>query len=82
MHNIPVGFSSRGLGSEHQIEENLFRIGDDFELVCYDAVVQPSTFGAFGRLDEGRKTISEELKKEKWKFDRINKIVSEIISNN
>lgn len=76
-HNIPIGFSSRGLGTETRLDENTYRIGDDFELVCYDAVVQPSTFGAFGSLNE---SSSKKLQRHIQKTHRINSIITEIIS--
>lgn len=53
-NNIPIGFSSRGFGSEMQLSEDLFEVEDDFQLVCWDAVVNPSTHGAFGVLTESK----------------------------
>lgn len=76
-HNIPVGFSSRGLGSEHRIDDSTFQIGEDFELICYDAVVQPSTYGAFGRLNEHS---SKQVANRQRKINQIDKIVFEILS--
>lgn len=51
-NNIPIGFSSRGYGSEIQISDDTFEVQDDFELTCWDAVTNPSTHGAFGMLKE------------------------------
>jgi hypothetical protein len=75
-HNIPIGFSSRGLGSEHRIDDSTYQIGEDFELICYDAVVQPSTFGAFGRLNEHS---SKKVLQRNRKINRISSIVEEIL---
>lgn len=43
---LKVGVSSRGLGSVEQKFGKLI-VGDDYELVCWDAVSQPSTPGAW-----------------------------------
>lgn len=51
LENIKVGVSSRGLGSV----ENKFGkmiVGDDFELVCWDFVSDPSTPNAWVEKDE------------------------------
>tara|TARA_R110000744_G_scaffold52709_1_gene112841 strand:- start:884 stop:1495 length:612 start_codon:yes stop_codon:yes gene_type:complete len=44
---IKLGISSRGLGSVKSIGENTVAVEDDFELICWDFVSNPSTHGAF-----------------------------------
>ena len=44
---ITVGVSSRALGSVSQLSEDLVRVEDDLEIICWDFVSTPSTFGAF-----------------------------------
>ena len=44
---IKLGISSRGLGSVRQVNEDTVAVQDDFELVCWDFVSNPSTHGAF-----------------------------------
>ena len=44
---INVGVSSRALGSTSQLSEDLVRVEDDLELIAWDFVSTPSTFGAF-----------------------------------
>lgn len=51
-NNIPIGFSSRGYGSEMQIAHETYEVEDDYALTCWDAVSNPSTKGAFGMLAE------------------------------
>ena len=47
-HGIKLGISSRGLGSVKPVNENgTLEVQDDFELVCWDFVSNPSTHGAF-----------------------------------
>jgi hypothetical protein len=42
-----IGISSRGIGSVQPIGENTLMVKDDFDLVCWDFVSNPSTHGAF-----------------------------------
>jgi hypothetical protein len=44
---IRLGISSRGMGSVEQIGENKVKVGQDFELLGWDFVSNPSTQGAF-----------------------------------
>lgn len=45
--NIRLGISSRGLGTIKKISEGLDQVQDDFELIAFDFVSNPSTRGAF-----------------------------------
>lgn len=52
-----IGISSRGTGSVSQTNEGHLQVQDDFELVCWDFVSNPSTHGAFMNpinLNEGK----------------------------
>jgi hypothetical protein len=51
-HGIKVGISSRGVGST-QTESGHQKVNDDFQLVCFDVVSEPSTPSAF-LLPEGK----------------------------
>lgn len=52
--DITLGISSRGMGSTQPLGENKVRVGEDFELIGWDFVSNPSTHGAFMRpLTEG-----------------------------
>jgi len=46
-NNVTVGISSRALGSTTPIGEDLVQVEDDLELICWDFVSQPSTYGAY-----------------------------------
>ena len=46
-HGVKLGISSRGLGSVSNMAEGALEVQDDFELVCWDFVSNPSTHGAF-----------------------------------
>ena len=79
---ITVGISSRGMGSvSENIHEGTVTVQDDFDLVCFDLVSNPSTHGAFvsqkGRaLQEGIKPISE------YQYTNVNNIIRDIICDN
>ena len=47
--NITLGISSRGMGSTENIGEGKVKVGEDFELIGWDFVSNPSTHGAFMR---------------------------------
>lgn len=60
-----IGISSRGTGSVKQTNEGNLMVQDDFELVCFDFVSNPSTHGAWMRptsLNESRDTYSKFIK--------------------
>ena len=68
---ITLGISSRGVGSTRTNEGGLDMVEDDFTLVCYDLVQEPSTHGAFMTLGES-KNIETVLSRP----DRINRALN------
>jgi len=46
-NNIRLGISSRGLGSVKEMNDGTVMVQSDFELVGWDFVSNPSTYGAF-----------------------------------
>jgi hypothetical protein len=46
-NNIKLGVSSRGMGSVQSTGENTVEVQEDFSLVSFDIVSNPSTIGAF-----------------------------------
>lgn len=44
---VRVGMSSRGVGSTEKTNEGIDMVQDDYQLICFDAVSEPSTPGAF-----------------------------------
>jgi hypothetical protein len=50
--NVKLGISSRGLGSTHQ-SNGVTMVDDDFQLICFDMVSEPSTPEAF-MMKEGK----------------------------
>jgi len=70
-----IGISSRGTGSVQQTSEGILDVQDDFELVCWDFVSNPSTHGAF----MGVKALQEGAKITGNKYGKINDLIREII---
>ena len=71
---VKLGISSRGLGSVHESQCKSI-VEDDFQLICFDFVSEPSTSGAF-MMTEG-KNIN--LDKVFTKADKINRALNEIL---
>jgi hypothetical protein len=46
-NGIQLGVSSRGMGSVVNIGENTVEVDEDFNLICFDIVSNPSTHGAY-----------------------------------
>ena len=70
---VKLGISSRGLGSVKE-KGGLTYVEDDFQLICFDFVSEPSTVGAFMNLSESKKTPNIFNKS-----DRINRLLTDII---
>lgn len=72
---IRLGISSRGMGSVKNIGEGKVEVQDDFEIVCWDLVSNPSTQGAFmNNLNESANNTKTN------KFSKVNSLISDIIS--
>jgi hypothetical protein len=71
---IPLGISSRGMGSVRQIGETV-EVQDDFELLCWDLVSVPSTPGAYMSLSESKQ------RQEGKDYSKVNGLITEIICN-
>ncbi len=69
---IPLGISSRGMGSVKQIGESV-EVQDDFELLCWDLVSVPSTPNAYMKLAENKQYQSS------IDYTKINNLITEII---
>ena len=76
---IKLGISSRGLGSVRKnVRENADEVQDDFELIAFDFVSNPSTRGAFLAPSE---QINESVEaKVVNKYERIEGLIRDIIS--
>ena len=81
--NIRLGISSRGMGTvKKDVNENADLVQDDFELIAFDFVSNPSTRGAFmfpsGNLQEGKKSMVQNPVTQKW--ETVENIVRDILT--
>ena len=76
---VKIGISSRGVGSTRQ-QGDYQMVQDDFQLICWDAVSEPSTPNAF-MLPEGKVVTTEEVRRIFNKTDRIDRVLNEILSS-
>ena len=74
---VTLGISSRGVGSTKS-EGDYQVVQDDFQLICWDFVSEPSTPGAF-MMKEGVEISRADLNKHFNKTDRIDRIFNDII---
>jgi hypothetical protein len=74
---ITLGISSRGVGSTRR-EGGYDVVQDDFQLICWDFVSEPSTPGAF-MMKEGRTLSRAELDRVFNRTDRIDRIFNDIL---
>ena len=72
---VSLGISSRGMGSVREDQSQTI-VEDDFQLICFDFVSEPSTPGAF-MMKEAR----EYQNKVFTKADRINRLLNEVLNN-
>jgi hypothetical protein len=75
---VTLGISSRGVGST-QRERDYDVVQDDFQLICWDFVSEPSTPGAF-MMKEGRDVNRRDLNRQFNKSDRVDRILNDIIT--
>lgn len=72
---VKTGISSRGMGS---VTERMGKtiVEDDFQLICFDVVSEPSTPNAFMALSENR-LVNEQVEKNNKIINLINEIIGE-----
>lgn len=75
---ITLGISSRGMGSVKELGEGSVEVQEDFDLICFDFVSNPSTHGAFLKpMNESVNGNTSTVNK----YQKINKLITEIISD-
>ena len=70
---VQLGISSRGLGSTRQ-ERGITMVEDDFQLLCFDLVSEPSTTGAY-------LVAESKVRTHLTKSDRINRALNDILGD-
>lgn len=74
---VTLGISSRGVGSTKS-QGDMQIVQDDFQLICWDFVSEPSTPGAF-MMKEGREVSPQYINNVFNKTDRIDRIFNDIM---
>ena len=74
---VTLGISSRGVGSTKS-QGDMQIVQDDFQLICWDFVSEPSTPGAF-MMKEGKVVSSKFINNVFNKTDRIDRIFNDIL---
>jgi hypothetical protein len=72
---VTLGISSRGMGSVTESNGQTV-VEDDFQLICFDFVSEPSTPGAFMM-----KEAKDYTNKVFTKADRINRLLNEVLDD-
>ena len=74
---ITLGISSRGLGSVKELRsEGTVEVQEDFELICWDFVSNPSTHGAFMRPTSMHESVNKTITN---KYARVHDAITSIL---
>jgi hypothetical protein len=76
---ILLGISSRGLGSVRELDEGTVAVEDDFELICWDFVSNPSTHGAFMKPIQSEGVLTEGVVHYNESYNKVNTIIRDIL---
>lgn len=73
---VKLGISSRGMGSVTESAQGQTIVEDDFQLICFDFVSEPSTPNAFMMRE------AKDFKNNVFtKADKINRLLNEVLEN-
>jgi len=72
---VKTGISSRGMGSVRE-QQGTTIVEDDFQLICFDIVSEPSTPNAFMSLQEN-KVMTEQVEKNNKILNLMNEILGD-----
>ena len=75
--NLKIGISSRGVGETTKTNEGYDMVDENFMLIAFDLVSEPSTQNAF--LHESKNVGILDIRNLVSKNDRVNRIVNEIL---
>ena len=77
-NGIKLGISSRGMGSVSPMNENgAQEVGDDFELIAFDFVSNPSTHGAF--LHPMNESVDKNAPIRDGKYGKVEAVINDIL---
>ena len=74
------GISSRGMGSVKESRDNdIDEVDDDFSLLCWDAVSDPSSHNAYFKEIKEGKRLRESVQKTNHSHSRIDQLMQDIL---
>ena len=77
-NGIKLGISSRGMGSVEPMNENgASEVQDDFELIAFDFVSNPSTHGAF--LYPMNESVDNNISVRDGKYGKVEAVINDIM---
>ena len=77
-NGIKLGISSRGMGSVESVNEGeTQQVGDDFELIAFDFVSNPSTHGAF--LYPMNESVDKNVAVRDTKYGKVEAVINDIM---
>ena len=77
-NGIKLGISSRGMGSVESVNEGeTQQVGDDFELIAFDFVSNPSTHGAF--LYPMNESVDNNISVRDTKYGKVEAVINDIM---
>jgi hypothetical protein len=76
---IKLGISSRGLGSVKTLGEGEVEVQNDFELIAFDFVSNPSTHGAFLSPSKMNESVDRTVRTDK--YATINRLITDILTD-
>ena len=81
---VKIGISSRGMGSLSEGEDGTKKVNEDFKLVTFDLVADPSTRGAYPSLSESKeyRELYERSTSEKIFINLLRDKIKEKINEN
>ena len=78
---VKLGISSRGLGSVQETSQGTM-VQEDFQLICFDIVSEPSTPNAFVYPQGQSKSMNIGIRESIRSDDKVNDLIKSIIGEN
>lgn len=78
--NLSIGISSRGMGSVDQKRDGTVVVNEDFQLIAWDFVSNPSTHGAFMGEKNLQEAAKSEANKQAMRWRPVEQFAQEVIA--
>ena len=78
---VKIGISSRGMGTLSEDIKGNKTVNEDFKLITFDLVADPSTRGAFPQITEATSHRAQSIAETTWKKARAEKVFVTLLKN-